>query len=86
MPISSDANGSILRIKKLVTPDEASAVAFLHQLLDRHEAPEGKDHDNERILADPAWHKIVEEAGRAKTALLALLSDPDERDILLATD
>jgi hypothetical protein len=70
----------------LVTADEASAVASLHQLLDRYQSPDGNDYDHERILDDPAWHEIVKEADRTKKRLLPLLSNSDERQILLAID
>jgi nucleotide-binding universal stress UspA family protein len=67
----------------LVTEDEAQAVATLHRLLDQHEAPQGDDCDNEKVLNDPAWHEIVKSAKRAQASLLAVLSNPDEKKVLL---
>lgn len=72
--------------ERLMTDGEAAAVAPLHQLLEHHEAPGGDDYDNERILNDPAWLHIVEEARRSTTNLAALLTDPAERNILLLSD
>ena len=66
-----------------VMADEVSAVAALHELLVRHEAPGGDDHDNAAVLADPAWHEIVEAAVQVRKHLLAVLTDTDEIDILL---
>jgi hypothetical protein len=65
----------------LVTKDEADAVAALHHLLTTHEAPGGDDYNNERILNDPAWNHIVEEARQATEKLALLLSDPAEKAI-----
>jgi hypothetical protein len=70
----------------LVTDREAAAVAPLHELLKHHEAPGGDDYDSERILNDPAWLDIVEEARRSTSNLAALLTDPTERNILLPSD
>jgi len=66
-----------------VTQEEVDAIAALHHLLTAHQAPGGNDHDNERILNDPAWRLIVEEAKQATGKLALLLSEPAERTILL---
>ncbi len=71
--------------KGLVTDDEAATVVSLHHLLEGHEAPEGNDHGHKRILDDPAWVEIGEEATRATSNLAALLS-PAEKNILLGHD
>jgi len=68
--------------ERLVTKEEVDAVAALHHLLATHEAPGGDDYNNERVLNDPAWNQIVEEAKRATEKLALLLSDPAEKTIL----
>jgi hypothetical protein len=70
----------------LVTKQEAAAVAPLHELLVRHEAPGGDDYDNDRILNDPAWHEIVEAANRSIRDLTPLLEDPHEKTALNISD
>ena len=69
----------------LVTKEEVQAVAALHRLLDRHEAPQGDDCDNEKVLNDPAWLEVVKSAKEAQASLLAILNDPDEKKALLCS-
>ena len=69
----------------LITEEEVQTVAALHGLLDRHEAPQGDDYDNEKVLNDPAWHEVVKSAKEAQASLLAILNDPDEKRALLCS-
>jgi len=62
----------------LVTPEEAEAVASLHQALVGYDAPNGDDFDNLAVLRDPAWRAITVEAARSLEHLSALLTVPVE--------
>jgi hypothetical protein len=66
----------------LISREEADAVADFHIAFDRYQAPIGPvKHDD--ILADPAWIEVVALANHARAALLTLIDDPDERQLLL---
>jgi hypothetical protein len=67
----------------LVSAEEATTVASLHDLLDRHEAPGGDDWNSAKVLADPAWQAITAEAKATNSRLGKLLTDPAERQALL---
>src|ERR1700735_4330343 len=62
----------------LVTKEEVDTAAILHQLLAAHQPIDGNDYDNQRILNDPVWHQIVQEAKQVTAKLALLLSDPAE--------
>ena len=62
----------------LVTPEEAEAVASLHQALVGYDAPNGDDFDNLAVLHDPAWRAITVEAARSLEHLSALMTVPVE--------
>ncbi len=66
----------------LLSSREAVAVAEFHDAIDRYPSPPNPV-DHEKVLADPAWGKVVEAAERARISLLALIDDPDERRELL---
>lgn len=66
----------------LLTADEAEAVEAFHGLFDRYKSPDGDDYNHEAILNDPAWHDVVAAAQSAKCALLAIIGDLDERQLL----
>jgi len=65
-----------------VTIEEAAAVADFHAVADTYEPPNGDDYAHEAILADPKWSEVVAAAKQAQTRLLALISDPSERQSL----
>jgi hypothetical protein len=66
-----------------VTPEEAAVVASWHDLFERYQSPNQDDYDDRAILADPSWRKVVAEAGRARAALLDIISDREERQFLM---
>lgn len=68
----------------LVSAAEAALIEPLHALLDKHEAPDGNDWNAAGVLADPAWQTVIIEAAAANARLARLLTDPAERDALLA--
>lgn len=66
----------------LISRKEADAVATFHNIFDCYPVPSGPiKHDG--ILADPAWAEVVAAANHARSNLLALIDDPEERQILL---
>jgi hypothetical protein len=65
----------------LVSEDEVAAVGHFHHLADTYDSP-SDDYDNDAILADQNWAKVVEAAKVARVALLRLIQDPEERRIL----
>ena len=65
-----------------LTQIEADSVAAFHSAADQYKSPGGDDYDHAAILSDPQWHHVVDLAGQAKAALLAVLQDPAELAIL----
>ena len=66
-----------------VTGREAATVAEFHALADAYEPPKGEEFEGERVLEDPNWLRVVEAARIAQAALLPLLTDAEERKLLL---
>lgn len=65
----------------LISQREVAAVADFHAAIDRYPVHLGIDHD--AILRDPAWIETVAAAAGARTNLLAIIDEPDERRELL---
>jgi hypothetical protein len=45
-----------------LSPAEAKILLEFGQVLIAHKSPTGDDYDNEAIVDDPAWHKVVRAA------------------------
>ena len=52
------------------------------QAIDAYTPPRGDDYDNAAVLADPAWHRVVEAADQARSRLLAIAIDEGEKEVL----
>jgi hypothetical protein len=65
----------------LLSGREADAVADFHALIDRYPSPGNVR--PEAVLDDPLWSAVVTSAARARSNLLELISDPEERRELL---
>jgi hypothetical protein len=70
-----------LIVQGLLSEEEADAVADFHTLIDRYSSP-GNVHP-EVVLSDPLWAAVVASAARARSNLLEIISDPEERLELL---
>ena len=70
----------------LISDEEAEIVAGLDDAIRGYQSPGGNDHDDEAILADPAWLSITMLAQTARSRLLLLLTDPEERSALTERD
>jgi hypothetical protein len=66
-----------------LTADEFGLLSDLRRVLDGHKPPGRDYYDLDGILADPAWHSVVEAAERVRQQLLATTADGQERDMLL---
>jgi hypothetical protein len=64
---------------------EFDLLATLKKAISEHEPPRGDAYDHRAILADPAWHRVVEKATKAREELLALSVDPVERNYLMGS-
>ncbi|MGE3250840.1 MAG: hypothetical protein AB7J28_05080 [Hyphomonadaceae bacterium] len=72
----------------LLSFDEAFAVAEMHLRLDafvRGMAVHGR-RDHHTILSDPAWIGVTEAARRARRQLLKLITEKNEREVLLRAE
>ncbi|THD67300.1 hypothetical protein [Phenylobacterium sp.] len=67
----------------LITATEAAAVAEFHAIAKAYKSPRGDDYDNAAILSDPKWLRVVEAAKGAQARLAELITDADERRLLL---
>jgi hypothetical protein len=65
-----------------VTSAEVAAVHRFQSLAERYESPNGNDRDTRAILQDPNWLEVVAAADDAQQQLLALITDPAEREAL----
>jgi hypothetical protein len=67
--------------KGFLSPDEAKAVAPMHELLNAYK--ESSSHfDHDAILADPGWIQITKAAEQTRQRLLETLTDANEQQIL----
>jgi hypothetical protein len=66
-----------------LTAAEFELLSELRRILEDHTPPGGGYYDHDAILADPAWHSVVETAERVRQQLLATTADRQERDMLL---
>lgn len=64
--------------------EEAFLVADLHLQLKEYRP--AWEYDNAAILTDPAWLSIVSAARLARQRLLGLVTEPEERSILLHSE
>lgn len=62
-----------------LTAGEFAVLNELRRVLDGYSPPGHDPYDNAAVLGDPAWHSVVEAAGRAKRQLLATTTDGRER-------
>jgi len=60
------------RNKGWLSPTEAEILEGFRRILEAHKAPNGRDWNNEAVLDDPAWHRVVEAAQKAKAELAAI--------------
>lgn len=65
-----------------INPRESAVASQFHALAEAYKSPNGDDWDAATILADPAWHAVCAAARATQEALLEVLSDPDERQLL----
>ena len=65
-----------------VTEAEARLLERWHTRLGDYVPPNEDDHALAAILKDPDWIALCREAGRRCQALLSVLSDPSEREIV----
>ena len=78
-------NYSARMAEGLISEAEVAAVAEFHATIDRYPTNIGAaDHD--AVLADPAWAEVIAAATHARTNLLALITDPEERRELLRVE
>ena len=63
--------------------DELREFAIFQPILEAYEPPSDWDYDDRRILADPQWRKVVEQAKTTRDNLLALTLSKDEVEALL---
>src|SRR5690242_9515175 len=61
---------------------EHQILAALGQAIDAYAPPRDDDYDNAAVLADPAWHRVVEAADQARSRLLAIAIDEGEKEVL----
>jgi hypothetical protein len=64
----------------IVSADEVAAVTDFHAIAGNYKPADVYNH--EAILADPGWAGVVAAAKRAQSALLGLIKDPRERQLL----
>ena len=69
--------------RSIITAAEAGAVADFHAIADSYDSPRGDDYDNAAVLNDPKWLRVVEAAKAAQSRLAELITDANERQILL---
>jgi len=67
----------------LITAAEAAAVTDFHAVVSAYKSPKGDDYDNAAVLNDPKWLRVVEAAKAAQSRLAELITDANERQILL---
>ncbi|MDB5424543.1 MAG: hypothetical protein JWQ29_1959 [Phenylobacterium sp.] len=67
----------------LITAAEAGAVAEFHAVASAYSSPRGDDYDNAGVLNDPKWLDVVNAAKSAQARLAELITDADERRLLL---
>jgi len=78
-----DADGYDWAIKqRLVSEDEARAVAGFHEIASDYESPTD-DYDHRAILSDPNWKQVVDAAKLAQASLIKIIEDPKERRVLM---
>ena len=65
-----------------ISNKEAEAVQALHSALDQYITPDEEGFDDNRVLADPAWQAIVQEAQQARLNLFSVIEDDSERSAL----
>lgn len=66
----------------LVSQEEADAVSEFHAAAETYNAPRGDNYNPAAILSDPAWLRVVSLADTARLRLLAIITEPSERDLL----
>jgi hypothetical protein len=72
-------------LERWLTTIELEILSEVERAIDSYSAPKFDDYDNEAILADPAWHAVVEIAAAARQRLLAIIADAGERQALCAS-
>ncbi|WP_226698883.1 hypothetical protein [Qipengyuania gaetbuli] len=66
----------------LLSSDEVAAIEEFHRIADAYDSPTDA-YDHKTILSDPKWFEVVLAAKKAQDALSQLISDPEERRLLL---
>ncbi|MFG1179667.1 hypothetical protein V5F31_06620 [Xanthobacter sp. V7C-4] len=71
------------RDHNIISADEFEALTPLYDAIIAHAPPGSRLYDHVAILDDPAWHEVVALAERVRQRIIALVSDPDERQCLM---